>query len=413
MEINKNFGFQNLNTEDTLLYKRLALRLLIAIIGIAFFIYVLPKALEVFLPFILALLVANIANPFVKKINAKFTNSRRFIALFINIVIILLMVLLIYFIVFRIVQEAITLGIYLQENWSGIVAEINNFRENLTWLMDVAPPQFTGILKDTVDKTLLALQNFGRYLLSVSVGLTADMTAKAGNFMIGVITFFLALYFIIADYESISRMREKYLPKSINQMLGLLYYTVSTALGGYFKAQFILSFIAFIFMFLALTVYGQPYALLIAFLLAFVDLLPILGCIAVLLPWGIIEFLGGDLKKGVFLIALGVIFMLVRRVFEPKVMGSQTGLHPLLALISTYVGLQFSGVWGAVFGAMLTMLALNIAKTGIFNNAVSDIKELFKKLTDVLNSGERKYLPLIKKEHSVLKTDDAQNNKNN
>ena len=91
------------------------------------------------------------------------------------------------------------------------------------------------------------------------------MTAKAGNFFIGFITFFLALYFIIADYDRISVIGEKYLPGSLNRMASLLYHTISTALGGYFKAQLILSFIAMVFMFLALSLYGQPYALLIAF----------------------------------------------------------------------------------------------------------------------------------------------------
>ncbi|NLN96851.1 MAG: sporulation integral membrane protein YtvI [Eubacteriaceae bacterium] len=390
---------QSQDTQDTLLYKRLALRLAIAVIGVLLTIYVLPRAFEVMLPFILAWLIANLANPLVQKVNAKLSNSRRFVALLINIVIILLIVVLVYFIVFRIVQEAITLGTYLQENWSNIVDEIENFLENLTWLIDIAPPQVTDMLNDFVEKAIIALQNFGRIFITTTVTITAAMTAKTGNFFVGFITFFLALYFIIVDYDGISVMGEKFLPRSLNQMMGLLYQTISTALGGYFKAQLILSSIAMVFMFVALSLYGQPYALLMAFLLAFVDLLPILGCIAVLLPWGIIEFIGGDVHKAIFLVVIGVVFMLVRRVLEPKVMGSQTGLHPLLALISTYVGLQFSGIWGAVFGALLAMLVINIAKTGIFNNAIADIKALFQKFSDLLDSGERRYLPILKKEN--------------
>ena len=390
---------QSQDTQDTLLYKRLALRLAIAVIGVLLTIYVLPRAFEVMLPFILAWLIANLANPLVQKVNAKLSNSRRFVALLINIVIILLIVVLVYFIVFRIVQEAITLGTYLQENWSNIVDEIENFLENLTWLIDIAPPQVTDMLNDFVEKAIIALQNFGRIFITTTVTITAAMTAKTGNFFVGFITFFLALYFIIVDYDGISVMGEKFLPRSLNQMMGLLYQTISTALGGYFKAQLILSSIAMVFMFVALSLYGQPYALLIAFLLAFVDLLPILGCIAVLLPWGIIEFIGGDVHKAIFLVVIGVVFMLERRVLEPKVMGSQTGLHPLLALISTYVGLQFSGIWGAVFGALLAMLVINIAKTGIFNNAIADIKALFQKFSDLLDSGERRYLPILKKEN--------------
>src|SRR5699024_4253836 len=109
---------------------------------------------------------------------------------------------------------------------------------------------------------------------------------------------------------------------------------------------------------------GQEYALILALILALVDLLPLVGTIAVLLPWGIFEWIIGDPSKGVFLVILGIGFFLFRRVTEPKIMGTQTGLHPLLALIGIYVGIEVFGLWGALLGPLVMVILISIIRSG-------------------------------------------------
>ena len=228
------------------------------------------------------------------------------------------------------------------------------------------------------------LQNASKSLLGTVISATTTMTTKTGSFFVNFIMAILAAYFIIADYNRISALAARVVGKRIGRYVSILKTSAISALGGYLKSQLLLALTAFLFMFAALGLYGQPYALLIALFLGFIDLLPIVGTIAVLLPWGIIELIGGDMRKGIFLIVIGVAFFLIRKVIEPKIVGSQTGLHPLVALMSTYVGLQFSGVWGAVLGPVVLMLIISVVKTGVFDNTAADLKAVSARISRAL-----------------------------
>lgn len=61
-------------------------------------------------------------------------------------------------------------------------------------------------------------------------------------------------------------------------------------------------------------------------------------------------------------------------------MGTQTGLHPLLALMGIYVGLKTFGIWGALLGPLIMVMLISLVQTGILANTFSDIKELYRNL---------------------------------
>jgi Predicted permease len=65
-------------------------------------------------------------------------------------------------------------------------------------------------------------------------------------------------------------------------------------------------------------------------------------------------------------------------------MGTQTGLHPLLALIGIYVGIQFSGLWGALLGPLVMILILSVIRSGVLDNTFRDFKEVYYKTAILL-----------------------------
>ena len=219
--------------------------------------------------------------------------------------------------------------------------------------------------------------------------MTTTVTGKTGTFLVNFIITVLGSYFIIVEYDAIINFMKKHVGNRISEFIVLIKQSILSALGGYIKSQLILAFFAFIFMLIPLAIYRQPYALLISLFLGFIDLLPIVGTISVLVPWGVVLLISGNISKGVFIIVLGVVFFIVRKIIEPKVVGSQTGLHPLAALISTYIGLKISGVLGAIMGPMILMLFTSIIKSGIFDNTISDIKTVIGNVSKILHSNEK------------------------
>ncbi|HZK35011.1 MAG TPA: sporulation integral membrane protein YtvI [Bacillota bacterium] len=378
----------------TVLYKRLIIRFVITIVLVLSIIFLLPIIFHMLGPFIFALLVAALVNSLVRKINKglmrinkKFIVSNKVTTFILNVIVLIGVFLLLFLLVSTIVKEAIALTNNIQRNWNDIVDKIENVFDNFVWF-DRIPERVIEMVEGWEGEIFDHIQNLGKNLVGTTISTTKYVISATSSIFVNILTFILALFFIAADYDYIKGWAKKRIGKRVLKPFRLLKDSIKNAFGRYLRAQLILALFAFLFMLIALTVYRQPYALILALLLGFIDLLPLVGTIAVLAPWGIVELIGGDFNKGVFLLILGVGFFLIRRAIEPKVMGSQTGLHPLVALLSIYVGLQFSGLWGAILGPIVVVLFISITKAGVFTNTVSDLKEACNRVADLLSKNK-------------------------
>lgn len=373
-----------LHNTNKALFRRLTIRLVLFILLIVFMFYGLPIVIQLFYPFILSFIVAAMVNPLVHKINNKLRRwkinsktSRTFLAFTIIVLMVTFISLFAYIIFSILIREIIGLATTIQVNWPSIVLTLENLQNWIAIQIDVLPEQTLELLDHFTESILAFIQNFSGNLLNMTVATTSSLISRMGIFLLNVLTFFLSLYFMISGYHKIKSFIKKHMNQRLLNTLTLLKSSTLSGVGGYIKTQFILAFIAFMFMFVAFIIYGQEYALILALLLALIDLIPLIGTIAMLLPWGMIEWIIGNQSKGVFLLILGIAFFLFRRVIEPKIMGAQTGLHPLLALISIYVGLEIFGIWGALLGPLIMVILINVVQTGVLENTFSDLKELY------------------------------------
>ena len=119
----------------------------------------------------------------------------------------------------------------------------------------------------------------------------------------------------------------------------------------------VLTFVALTLGFMVLRI---PHAPLLGALIALVDALPMLGTGTVLVPWGILAMLQGDTALGFGLIAMYVFTALTRSVLEPRMLGRQLGLNPLITLAALYVGYQLWGILGMILAPVLTITAMEL-----------------------------------------------------
>jgi predicted PurR-regulated permease PerM len=49
----------------------------------------------------------------------------------------------------------------------------------------------------------------------------------------------------------------------------------------------------------------------------------------------------------------------VRQVIEPKIVGKSLGVHPILSLVTLYVGFQLFGIVGMIFLPIVTIIFLS------------------------------------------------------
>ena len=98
-----------------------------------------------------------------------------------------------------------------------------------------------------------------------------------------------------------------------------------------------------------------------------VDILPVLGTGTVLIPWSVVCFLQGNHLQGIGLLAVYTIISILRSVLEPRLVGKQLGLDPLVTLFAIYAGYHLWGLMG-----MLVAPILAVVLTQIFLQAKKD-----------------------------------------
>ena len=291
------------------LFKRLFIRIIITVLIILTVVFGIPVIFKYLFPFILAFAIAAFLNPLINFINKGLSKikiissvSRGMITLLITILILLVSGYGLYTIVLTLLQEIFGLANTIQNNWGTIVKVFENTERWLTFQINILPPEAIEIVEGVIDNILVFLRNFTGNLLNYTVAISGFLISKGGSLTLNLVTFFLSLYFIMSDYDRIKTRVKSQVHPNILKTTRLLRNTIVLGVGGYVKTQFLLSFTAFVVMFIAFSLYGVDYALTIAFVLAIVDIIPLIGTIAVLLPWGIYELIFGITNFGVFLV---------------------------------------------------------------------------------------------------------------
>ena len=103
------------------------------------------------------------------------------------------------------------------------------------------------------------------------------------------------------------------------------------------------------------------------------DFIPIVGAGTVMVPWAVVELITRNFSSAISLMVIWGVIALFRRAMEPKFVGDQTGLSPVLSLLSVYVGMKLGGVLGMILGPVLTLVVLNLAGMGLFRGLRADL----------------------------------------
>ncbi len=156
----------------------------------------------------------------------------------------------------------------------------------------------------------------------------------------------IATFYFCMDLEKINRVLASFFPEKPRKTLFIIKEELFSVVFGYIRAYSLIIALTFTELFIGLSIIGTKYTFLISFLIALVDILPVLGAGTVLVPWGILNIVFGNTRNGICLLVLYLIITIIRQMAEPKIVGTFLGLHPLCTLLAMYVGVQLCGIWG-------------------------------------------------------------------
>lgn len=318
--------------------------------------YLLP----IFLPFLLAGLLALSAEPLVRVLCRR-CHAPRWLGAGIGILICLVMVVL----------TALVLGaLLLRElgSLAGVVPDLEStaqsgirlLRDWLGGMAGQAPAGIRPLLTHSLDGMFSGsaqlLDQISVRLLSVASGVLKALPDSA----LGLGTWIIASFMISAKLPDIQNKLSSLLPKNWKEHYLPAIKQLKTSLGGWLLAQLKLTVITACVLTVGFLILGIPYGILWAALISLVDALPILGTGTVLIPWSVVCFLQGNTAQAIGLIATYAAAALLRSVLEPKLVGKQLGLDPLVTLIALYAGYQLWGLPGMLLAPVLAVTATQL-----------------------------------------------------
>ena len=180
--------------------------------------------------------------------------------------------------------------------------------------------------------------------------------------LIGALMSVLFIYYASADGERIVGELVSLLPREAREGLAKIKDTAVNIGLRYVRAYGLIFLITFSEILVGLLILCPAYSLLGALFIAAVDILPVFGAGVVLIPWGIISLLSGEMLRGVGLLVLYVIVTVVRQIIEPHILGESMGVHPLLTVTGMFLGYRLFGVTGMIIAPIAVGVGLGAVK---------------------------------------------------
>ena len=198
------------------------------------------------------------------------------------------------------------------------------------------------------------IQRLSQWLL----GLVGRILSRLPGFFLFLLASLLSAYFFSSGEEKLRILWQKQVPAELQSRLRSGGRRLKGTLKNYLKAEGKLCALTFGLLAVGLFLIRDFSftALPIALAIALIDALPVFGSGTVLVPWAVIAFLQGHNGTALGLLLLYGIAAMGRAFLEPKFLGKQMGLDPLLTLLCIYGGFRLFGLAGMILTPILAML---------------------------------------------------------
>ncbi len=329
--------------------------------------FLFTKLISFLMPFVLALIFGFLLNPLADVVEKRL----RFPRSLASITVILLaggalasVIVIVGSEIYTLIEELIA-GFMEGRNFDGLIFISDKINEIFGARIDLAE-SFKNLISPAI---------------SGAINIVKPIAAGAPRMFVSVIMFILATHFLISDRDKIM----SFFNKITNNRFGHItdgFKTISKkSVLKYIKAQLTIMLVTLteliigFFIIEWLGIINLEYTFVIVFMIAILDALPIFGTGAVLIPWAVYGVVVGNFPLAIAMLIIYLVCLTVRQFIEPKIVGESLGIHPLITLLSMYIGLKTVGFSGLILFPLLAVLIIQLVKMGVFNSIFSSEKQ--------------------------------------
>ncbi len=302
-------------------------------------------------PIIVALLVGMLLQPIIRFLERKLKFPHRLASILTVLVLYIGVGYLLGAVVYKLVAELSVLASSIPGYVSKLNINLGNIEAYFKSMFANMPIIGSNDLFDIV------WSNLSSSIVSMLSGLSSSIITSLPSFLtsvaqlvpsllLAIIIMIVSSVYFATDYEKIKSFFGYQISEKTKEKIKTARDHLFRTIVKYIRAYLLVMLITGAELYLGLSIIGQSYALILAIVISIIDVLPVLGTGAVLIPWGIIWILTGNTWKGVAILLLYVAVTVVRQIIEPKIVGQYIGLYPLITLVAMYAGLRILGVVG-------------------------------------------------------------------
>lgn len=331
------------------------------LIGVVLALYCVVRCASYVVPFLIALVIAALVEPVVR-LMGRMRIGRSVASLVAVLLVVAILVGIVGLISMKVFVEVKDFTLQMPNHVAAVSSYLNGLLEQLDAKYAFITPEFIEAVNTSFDELMVSMRKLVMDNINgISKGVWHTATGVP-QVIVFIIVMLMAAFFMARDRQKLGAMIHAQLPEDWIQRAVDIKNDLFSALFGYIRAMLILMLVTFCELLVGFSIIGVDYALLFALFIAVLDAFPVLGTGTFVVPWAAYNLLTGNIRLGIGLLAVFGVVWLVRQLLEPRVVGYQIGLHPLMTLLAMYVGMRFLGVIGMILGPIVLLILRNIMR---------------------------------------------------
>lgn len=333
---------------------------IIFLILVVFLIYIMPKVTGIALLFFAAYVIACALNPYVIKLQEKFSrNTASIIAVTLSTGAVFALFIPILLIAYK---EISTFVMYLPQKVAAAIRYMSTFNVFGYKLGDLV--SFDNLKGASPD----VAQNIVNQSWTFTMGLFQVMVVFVALTMI--------IYYLLADKDYLKKKFIEFFPENLKEKAAYILTSISNKVGGYVRAQILSMVSVGLMMTVILVILGVDYSMLLGLITGILDIIPLLGptiAIGVIL---LVAYPLGLVKIIIIIAGFLLVQQLSNYIVRPILFGKFMQLHPLMIFLALFLAEQFLGFWGVIlspaFAATVCVLIDELYLAPINSNKIED-----------------------------------------
>ena len=213
----------------------------------------------------------------------------------------------------------------------------------------------TGLSSNFSLETLVSVSK--AFIINLSGGFFTAFSIAFGSIFNFILIILISFYLSIQE-KGIENFLRIIVPIQYDEYVVDLWERSRRKIALWMKGQMLVGLVVAVLIYLALSLLGIEYALLLALIAGIMEMVPY-GILVALIPAFTFSYLSGGIGNALMVSAVYVIIHQFEVfLFSPLIIRKIVGLSPIVIILSVLIGFELSGIWGAVLSIPVAVVAM-------------------------------------------------------